>query len=218
SLYYACKNGNVEIIKLLIEKGDNNWNRALIGACKNGNIEIFNYIFRQADKTKININDIFIASCCNNLQLVKLIHSNFPFNFNLDKALYKACKHGKIEIINFLLTLGKIDLNCGLVGACKSGNLEIVKFLINNGADDFSSLLYHACHSKNIELIKYIININPKDLESGLIFACENNDVEMVKLLIDKDIDVEIVEYCLSIAKVNEYKEIEQLLESKLEH
>jgi len=36
----ACEGGNIEIVKLMIEKGATDWNWGLYGACKGGNIEI----------------------------------------------------------------------------------------------------------------------------------------------------------------------------------
>jgi len=43
----ACKNGNIEIINLMIEKGAANWNWGLSGACKGDNIEIVNLMIEK---------------------------------------------------------------------------------------------------------------------------------------------------------------------------
>ena len=36
----ACEGGNMEIVKLMIEKGANAWDRGLIWACDRGHMEI----------------------------------------------------------------------------------------------------------------------------------------------------------------------------------
>ena len=36
----ACRNGNINLVNLMISKGANNWNDGMCGACEGGHIDI----------------------------------------------------------------------------------------------------------------------------------------------------------------------------------
>ena len=67
-LYGACSGGNIEIVKLMIEKGANKWNWGLSGACYGGNIEIIKLMTEKgADHWNWVVNTSAIcysAVCC----------------------------------------------------------------------------------------------------------------------------------------------------------
>ena len=66
-----CRGGNIEIVKLMIEKGVNNWNRALYGACRGGNIEIVKLII---EKGANDWNWGLLGACYNrNIKIITLM-------------------------------------------------------------------------------------------------------------------------------------------------
>jgi ankyrin repeat protein len=70
-LSYACKGGNIDIVNLLISKGATYWNRGLSYACKGGNINIVNLMILYGAN---EYNDI------SEEQFIQLLHLGLPIN------------------------------------------------------------------------------------------------------------------------------------------
>ncbi|MEM3858013.1 MAG: ankyrin repeat domain-containing protein [Candidatus Micrarchaeaceae archaeon] len=208
SIYYACRSGNLELIKLLISKGIKHWDQALYGACKNGNIENVKYLLQYAKNPSYN--EMFCYACKSNLELAKFLYTNYPCNYNLNCALFYACKYGKIEIVNYLLDLGADNVDYALKGACKGGKIEIAKMMVNLGATDFNDALSYACKCGDLETVNYIISLGGNDWESGLFSACQYGHGEIVKLMLTKNISEDCLEFCAYNASDND--EITEIL------
>ena len=105
AMFFAAK-GHMEILKLLIEKGADNFNDAMVSAVNEENINI-------------NIIKILIEKGATNLYY----------------ALRSAIEEGNIELVKLLIEEGATDLDYPLIIAGEKGNIEIVKLLIEKGAD-----------------------------------------------------------------------------------
>ncbi len=109
-LYKVCEDGNLKIIKLIINIFPTKcyyWDEGLDGACASGDLNI-----------------------------VKLIISKkkfYPVDF--DCGLGKACRYGHLNIVKLMIKLGANNWNTGLAGACRFGHLNIVNLMIQKGAD-----------------------------------------------------------------------------------
>ncbi len=177
----ASKNGNMEIVKLVLSSGpidDFYANAALSYAAKKGAIEIVQLLL----DTDADVNAI---------------------SDDGDTALMRASKKGNREIVELLLNSGA-DINAisdngntALIMAAKSGQREIVEVLLNNGASNGSTnkvgstALIVAAMNGHKEAIKLLLDnnadINAKDHYrcTALTYASRNGDKEIVKLLLD---------------------------------
>jgi len=185
-LHIACRSGNLDIVKLLIEAGadkeikDVGRQSPLSIAISNNHIEITRYL----------------------VEVGADVHSKGPNNL---QPIHFACTHGSKEIIELLLSKG-IDIN--QIDSLKSslldfttnldgGNLEATKTLIENGIDKkyFSSAFKWACWRNNFKIAEYLLE-NGADYKSQttpkselLFWICGLGYKEIVELLLGVGVD-----------------------------
>lgn len=192
SLLQACKNGNTEAVRLLLDKGaDINEVDPVKGyfplllASQNGHTEVVRLLL---DK-KANVNEINKKS------------GTFP--------LLQASHNGHAEVVKLLLDKGA-DLNVVdktgdflLLLASRQGHLEIVKLLLEKEADlnavdpvKGTFPLFLASQNGHTEVVRLLlgkgadINMIDKRGSSSLNIACGYGQVEVVKVLLNKGANV----------------------------
>ena len=120
-------------------------------------------------------------------------------------ALYLACSVNHIELVKFLLSNERVDVNKALnngdnpfLRACSAGNLEVLQLLLNdkrihvNARDLFGHTGFHlACLNNRCEVIKLLledgridIHIPNEDYYTPIISACWNASIEVVELIL----------------------------------
>lgn len=190
-LHTSIRNGEIEIVKKIIEKDNsviNATNRLgstpLIVAASLDHVEICNFLIdNNADLNAANANGstaIQFAALKGQLDLVK-------------KLIEKGAK---VDVRN---NLGRNAIHY----ATFSGNIELFKYLEAKGLDmtpataDGGTMLHWACYGGNIEMVKYLLNREfslksvDKDGNSVLHWASIGNNLEMLKFLVDeKGLDV----------------------------
>ncbi len=180
-LQIVCKNGNLGIVKLLIEAGaakeikDVGRQSPLSIAVLNNHYDIANYL--------LNIGADIYSKGPNNLQ---------PIHF--------ACSYGNRKMIELLLSRGA-DIN--LVDSLKNslldfttnlegGNLEATQTLVENGIDNkyFARGFKEACWRNNPAIAKYLLDCGA-DYKSEttsksemLFWVCGLGYKEIVKILL----------------------------------
>jgi len=161
----ACLGGNLEMVKLMIQKGGESypfdWNSGLIGACECGHLEIVELMIQKGGES-------------------------YPFDWN--SGLKGACEGGHLKIVELMIQKGgesyPFDWNSGLKGACEGGHMEIVELMIQKGATWWDIGLKGACWGGNIEIVKLMIKKGAKNWDLGLIGACEGGHMKIVELMI----------------------------------
>jgi ankyrin repeat protein len=181
-LYHACQGGHMIIIDLLIEEGADDWDLGLDGACEGGHMDI-----------------------------VTLMSEKDAQGFD---SLYHACKGGNRDSINFLVEQAAkdwrriCDWDRGLVGACEGGHIDLVKLIIedtNNtdgGANDLQHIIQEGINDlpniteEDVNDLQHILQQGINDLRhaaedsntliDGLEYACKGGHMDIVKLLIEK--------------------------------
>ncbi|MFW4370795.1 MAG: ankyrin repeat domain-containing protein [Spiroplasma sp. hy2] len=188
-LHIAARNGQLELVKLLLSRGANPNMQEKKGitplyfAAQSDKTEVVQELLTNKNsKNKIDINlsndlgdtPLHIASFNGNYKIVELLLKNHKIDVNKkddcgDSALIVAARNGKINVVKKLLKHSDIDVNLsnerGLTAlhyACENGHLIIVKLLLSNNA-----------------------NLNYQDDEGNdpLDLAEENNHKEIVNLL-----------------------------------
>ncbi len=190
-LHSSIRNGELEIVKELIEKDISIINTPnhlgsspLTVAASLNQIEISNYLIDQnADLDIANVHGntaILYAALNNQIDLVKKIADN----------------GGKVNVWN---NRGRNPLHY----AAYTGNQDLFEFIESKGLDmtpataDGGTMLHWACHGGNIEMVKYLLNrdftldIKDDDGFSVLHWASSGQSIDMLKFLVEeKGMDV----------------------------
>ncbi len=97
----ASQDGCIEIVKLMLEKGANNYDGAMVNATANGHFEI---VKMMAEKGAVVYNTALVnASHCGHLDIVKLMLAKGADDYN--GALYYARRQKHRKIIEYLTSL-----------------------------------------------------------------------------------------------------------------
>jgi len=182
--YIACQEGQVEIVKSLlndqrvdINKARTNGETPFYTACYYGYTEVVELLLND---DRIDINIILDGGVT-------------PF--------YITCQEGHIEIVKLLLNDNRIEVNetrnsgaTPFFFACECGHIEIVKLLLNDprvdvnkATEDSITPISIACSEGHIQIVKYMlasgreIDINKKDDDgkTGLDWAKETEKTEV---------------------------------------
>jgi len=122
----ACLGGNLEMAKLMIEKGANQWNNVLREACQGSNMEIVELMI---EKGAYDWNWGLEGACLGgNIDIVKLMIQKGAKDWH--NGLLYACRGCKMEIVELMIQKGADDWEYGLEGACRGGHMECVELMI----------------------------------------------------------------------------------------
>jgi ankyrin repeat protein len=129
---FANNTARLEIIKLMIKKGADDFNNGLTRACSGKNIEIIEYLITQGAN---DWNDGFLEACnAGIIKIVELMIIHGKHTLDWDLGLYYACSYGHIKIVKLLIAYGAHDWNRGLSAACYSDQSDVVELMIECGA------------------------------------------------------------------------------------
>jgi len=216
-VYYAAENGNVEILKKLIEYGCdvNSSDAPLTAAAYNGHLEVVKYLVdKGADLSKTNSNKQ------NSLKLAIYRKKENIISFLLEKGavvdsqdILKSIKNNNIDLFNKLISsmtgdLLKSDIHLMkdeyektvVYYAAENGNVEILKKLIEYGCDVNSSdaPLTAAVFEGHLGAVKYLVS-NGAHLGQVNLFnqtllhiAVTEEHTDMVKFLLENGADVNL--------------------------
>ena len=128
-LYGACRGGNLDLIKLMMTKGANDWNGGLYSACQGGHKEIIELMIA---KGAYDWNGGLYSACQGgHKEIVELMIAKGADDYNL----YGGCRGGHKDIVELMILKGAKNLNDGLYGACIGDSKELIKLMILKGAD-----------------------------------------------------------------------------------
>jgi ankyrin repeat protein len=190
ALIEAVSSGNMEIIKVLIERGANDFDRALLRATTTGKIEIVKY-FRSTISDLFFLNLSMIeAAAIGHLEIVKYLVEQGATEFN--KAFNAASNTYRQEVIKFILPyVTDVDyINSVIIEAAYREDLEIIKFLFDQG---FSPTriwqpIEIGISRRNLELVKFLLPLvsDISDLNTFLMSAVNHGYLDIVRLLIQR--------------------------------
>ncbi len=103
-LYGACEGGNMDVVKLMVEKGATWWDHGLFYACKGGNMDIIKLMIKKGAN---NWNNGLYSACeGGNMDIIKLMIEKAGANVNWNDGLYGACRGGHMDICKFMIENG----------------------------------------------------------------------------------------------------------------
>jgi len=210
-LFNACKSGNENSVRFLLEHGANALikdkdNRTIFSfACASENEYLVKYLvmkFRNYIHYEdyLGLTPLFYACWKGNLKKCK--------NENESQYIYSMSTFdqsfgGNEAIVKYLVNQGA-DINkeskngeTPLFDACRSGKESIIKYLVEQGANinkeahDGTTPLFYACHYGNEAAVKYLVNhgadTGKKDHvgKTPFFYACHFGNVALAKYLVD---------------------------------
>ena len=117
-LYYACHEGHLDIVQLLIKRGANAFNEVFEAACGNGHLEVVKLL---VNKGATNLFNGFSAACSNGeLDIVNYLIGHGVDDWN--RGLRDACRNGQLEVAKLMVANGADDFNAGLRSAIAGDN------------------------------------------------------------------------------------------------
>ena len=194
----AIQQNQLDIIKLLINKGAKNLGNAVLVASK----------YAKWDAAKLII-DIAIEQNSKSLNvnnaLSSIIHSKYIQDHRHLENLEFVIEPEQEELIDYIISKGA-SLDVALENAMEMQNLGAIKFLINKGADLEQGLI-NAATNHETKIVEFLINKGAKNLDQALrktlwrfhkqstrILKNHNAMKEckaVIKLLLDKGADIE---------------------------
>ena len=210
-LYGAIREGNIELIKLLIKAGVN------VNQEGNGQTPLFLAV----EKWNIDIVKILLNAGANANHMC--LHNGSILTF----VSIIGCP--LIEMYELLINAGvdvnaKDNLGCNstLRNAVQNNCTDIVKLLIATGVDvnakDYfgNTALYYAVENNFTDIIKLFIDAGANINESALYYAVKNNPTDVAKLLItaSADLNVKEIEILIKLACGRGNFELIELLQS----
>lgn len=182
----ASKNGHLDIVKYLYSKGLRGTEYALYHPSKFGHLEIVKFLLsRGLTATK---DDIMVASGNGHLEILQAFH--LPVR-ELGKAVYWACKHGHLEVVKWLDSMGVKFESSALCVASANNDRAMVEFLLAKGVRHSSYAVTRAGLNNHLEMVQFLHSKDIKGDQDSIFGAVVNGHLEIVKFLYSKGIKVE---------------------------
>lgn len=224
ALYIASLNGNVSLVKLLLENGANNKDTVLVEACNNKSVEIVKLLLENGANVQTDDNlPLKMASYSGRTETVKLlIEKGADIHAENDRSLRSASGKGRYEIVKLLLENGAdvhVNDESSLRAACRGCHFETVKLLIEYGADIHAyedDALRSACKNCiNPEIVKLLLengaDANSRNAET-LLNAIFRDNIPVVKLLLEYGANIHSRDFLRAASS----KEMKQLIKQHL--
>ncbi|XP_046337772.2 ankyrin repeat domain-containing protein 17-like [Haliotis rufescens] len=195
-LHFACRGGNVEVVKFVLSLGmlsinSRGWKK-------------MTPVMTAADKGHKEVVELLVSKGAD----VSLLDKGH------DTLLHLACKGGNVEVVKFVLSLGMLSINSRgwqemtpVMLAADKGHKEVVELLVSKGADvslldkGHDTLLHLACKGGNVEVVKFVLSLGMQSINSRgwqemtpVMLAADKGHKEVVELLVSKGADVSLLD------------------------
>lgn len=186
----ACKNGELKIVKALLEHNKQTYIRIEFQHIYSGFLKAYQY-------NHPNIIDFL----CGHVNYTKKV---------LIECLEAACEGKSVKLVDSVIKMAKarekirnikLDYNKSLNISCNNGCIELVNKMIENGANNWDECLISACMGGSLDIFKLIVEKRTESdksdksdksklyevelLARSLKTACICKNVEIVRYIID---------------------------------
>ncbi|XP_048244587.1 ankyrin repeat domain-containing protein 50-like [Haliotis rufescens] len=225
----AAWRGHRKVFDLLVPKGgdvsvvDDDGNNILHLACIGGQVEMVNYILSQ-DIVDTNSRGQFGRTP---LMIAAEKGQRIVFDLLVSKGgdvsladddgnniLHVACIGGHVEMVNYVLSHGPLDIkSSGQYGrtpvllAAEKGHRDVFDLLVSKGDDvsviddDGNNILHMACIGGQVQMVQYVLSQDIVDINSTgqhgrtpVMFAAEKGHRDVFDLLVSKNADATLVD------------------------
>ncbi len=193
---YCRSNFIKSIIRWFNNDSDWLYHNGLVKACTNGNIDVIKYLLDRGVKiSSLHLDVVYLSG---NLEAIKLVYEKGRVNRVINKKqsnflLKAACKNNQLDRVNEIIkTMNNqsFSINEDILGWIK--NTEIYHLIIsklNLKGISNEKLLTPALRCKNMDIIEIVMKkINLKELNNceNILFALCHSSVEISKYIFKK--------------------------------
>jgi len=154
----ACKNGDIKLINELISTVEIDLDNGLDIACRFGELEVAKIMLDK--RVEIRKYHIVEACLYGYKEIVELLlnHESYfdRFHFKLDYYLSAACKSKNKEILELLIKHGANNFRYALADVIGSRDIELIKLIISKGPN-LNDGLEEAVLLDDIEIVELLI-------------------------------------------------------------
>jgi len=214
----ACAHGDVDIVRLLLERGIYPTDDiAIKNACWNGHLEIVRLLLGPKQPR-----GIFLTTCTNgHVECARLLIERMMADGGrshvdeLREAFQFACEFGMTQIARLILDVGHPDvlsessIHDAALAACKRGQTDVVNMLLEHcGVDTIQRALSLAVDRGHVEIVRVLLREHCvqdfSTIKGELWVAIRNGHARVVGQLLKflpLDVDDELLDTYRSLAK-----------------
>lgn len=200
-LYIASEEGFLDIIKLLIQYGVNDFTGAIKCAAQRGNVEIVRFLIDQGgDPYDNNCEGLLYAAEGGNRQLIELLYKPGTKMLDIVEDPYGDLDEVEVSILRGVLRTGIyfnyfdiVDFSFdegyypGIIKyTINYGTIEMLKYLKGKGCDIGNHFIVQAAKGGRIDMIEYFVENGAEITLEVLGGAIYESQIETVKYLIKK--------------------------------
>lgn len=188
----AARNGNCEIVKMMIVRGADNFENAMSYAMKNHQ---HNVVFLLIDMGFDNYNKLIVdAAEYGDIEIARIMLDMGANNY--EEVMKIAAYRGNIEIVKMMIDNGTCNYEEVMEIASRSGYIEIVKLMVEMGATNFDQILLSSMYFSDMkpDIAKLLITqsnedhtnmlrILIKNINNGYVYY-RNRQYDVIELLI----------------------------------
>ncbi len=209
ALFNTTYNGDIEIARLLLDKGaninvkDNDGDTPLTSVAANGNFELAKVLIdRGADlNAQGNYTPLAAAILNGKIELVKLMidkGANVNINGKMSGPINVAASKGNVDIAKLLVNKSA-DINAkdsngnsALINASYQGHMAMVKFLLDKGADinikgKYGTAIENAALQNNKDIVQLLeskgAKVNTAELRLVNASYCADNEASAIETM-----------------------------------
>lgn len=216
----ACKTGNLEIAKFLLNTKKLTINDAFSKACRNGHLQLIQFLLDQ--NIKFDYYALIAAGYGNHFNILKYLMNISSNELDFEKILTYISSTNNLEIIIFLLDhCNKNNITINIIDIVRSVKyLRVFKYFWNSSLiskRNSDQYVLYACYNDSIEIIEFLYqedkNINFSMNSDIIEFLCEKGFVEIIKFILKKIPSGHNIEkYLINACKYNHTKLIKFLI------
>lgn len=213
ALVSSCYFGNIEWVRLFINKGATLFDEGMLIACsvpsetptasrcgvpretpsaRTCSKQHFDIVKLMLEKGATKIDQcLAMAIDKGNTSIVNLLIQHSSKSLDFDLAFQFACANGNIELALFFIEKhpANLDFKKAFRMACSYGRLDsvelILKYILKGKKRLFEEGLAIACHAGHLHVLNLMIEKGAKNWDEGLMEACRNGHLRMVKMMIE---------------------------------
>lgn len=187
-LIVAAQNGNLDLVKLLINSGANDLYHVLGVAANYQHYDIVDHLYRSGvnDPTKL-AETLDFAAFYHDRKLIDWLYQHNVTDTN--KGLAGAAAGGHLKLVHLFLNKGATDINKAFINASIYGRLPILNYLKSFNVIPID-VLNQALHrviifnrSNFALIISYLIDLGANDLLQMLLTAISEQTIDLSTLL-----------------------------------
>jgi len=204
----VCGQGDEEAVKLMLARGADDFQNGFISACKNNQINIIKLLISEGKYSDVNYG-MYVSCRYSQMSIIRIEIIKLFLSLGANKyadALYGLCQNDSdsdLEIINIFLPflteeyVNNYNIKIRRVYnikenfwnkcfnlATKNNKINVFDLLLSKGAYNFNDGLRNACINGNMELANKMISLEADNFEDGLLNSYTNNKKETFNLMV----------------------------------